>query len=148
MRLRDFDVRRRFTEVAMAWPIAVPSPFSPTCARSRIAPAMSRSYVIGTRVAARTPNVTMPMRSSCRLLMKSPISSLATREPVARSEILGGHAPRGIEGDDDVDAEAVVRGHPRHALRPRQRHDHRQRRDRFEQERDAGQLRAQRRFRR
>ena len=69
-------------------------------------------------------------------------------EPVARFEILGGHAPGRIERDDDVDAEAVVRGHLRHALRPRQRHDHRQRRDRFEQERDSGELRAQTRFRR
>ena len=78
IRLRVFDVRSRFTQVAMAWPIAVPSPFSPTWARSRIALAISRSYVIGTRVAARTPNVTMPMRSSCRRAMKSPINSLAT----------------------------------------------------------------------
>ncbi len=39
---------------------------------------MRRSYVIGTRVAARLPNVTRPMRSSTRPRMKSPISSLAT----------------------------------------------------------------------
>src|SRR5436853_75752 len=53
MRVRVFEVRRRFTAVAMAWPMAVPSPFSPIWARSRIDCATSRSNVIGTRVAAR-----------------------------------------------------------------------------------------------
>ena len=77
-RLREVDERRRFTAVAIACPIAVPSPFSPTSALSRMFCAMSRSYVIGTRVAARTPNVTMPMRSSCLRAMKSPINSFAT----------------------------------------------------------------------
>ena len=43
LRLRDFDVRSRLTEVAMACPMAVPSPFSPTCARSRMSCATSRS---------------------------------------------------------------------------------------------------------
>ena len=43
IRLRDFDLRRRLTAVAMALPIAVPSPFSPTWALSRMAWATSRS---------------------------------------------------------------------------------------------------------
>ena len=69
-------------------------------------------------------------------------------EAVAGAEVLRGHRSRRVEGDDDVDAVAVVRRHLRDPLRPRQRHDHQQRAEHFQRERQPGQPHAQRRLRR
>ena len=65
-------------------------------------------------------------------------------EAISRAEIFGGHAARRIERDDDVDAVAVIAGHPEHALRPRERDHHEQCCRALEHERQSGKSCTQR----
>src|SRR6185436_19251099 len=57
---------------------------------------------------------------------------------IARAEVLRGHAPRGVERDDDVDAVAVAGRETHHALRPRERDDQQQQRERLERKGNRG----------